>query len=155
MKSFLAATATIALTVFSAPAYAGWENAEWGMTPEQALAVVPGLRPVRFGMSLSDARKRSVRDAEFHGIAVEAEYFYSQAGLAFIRFDVPYERCQDLVDGLVAQHGRPADVSDQVILKLITWVDTEAQNRMVLMHSPAGICDLRLKPISDDEQDDD
>lgn len=61
---------------------------------------------------------------------------------------------QDLVDGLLAQHGRPTDVSDQVILKLITWMDTEAQNRMVLMHSSAGICDLRLKPISDEEQDD-
>ena len=151
VKSLLIATAAIAFAALSSPTYAGWQNAEWGMTPEQVSVAVPGLRSVRFGASLSNARKRSVRDAEIHGIAVEAEYFYGQSGLAFIRFDVPFRRCQDLVEGLVAQHGQPTEVSDQVILKLLTWEDAEARNKLVLIHSSAGICDLRIRSIAEME----
>ena len=151
MTSVLFGTIATAIALLSAPAHAGWENAAWGMTPEQVSAVVPGLRPVRFGMSLSGARKRSVRDTDLYGIAVEAEYFYDRVGLAFIRFDVPFDRCPDLVDGLLDQYAQPTHVSDQVILKVIVWEDAAAGNRVSLLHSSAGICDLRLRPLSEAE----
>ena len=148
MQSVLAAVAaTIALNIFALPAHAGWQGAEWGMTPEQVSAAVPGVRVVRQGMLLSDARKRGVRDVELYDIALEASYFYGPDGLTFIRFDVPFRRCTTLVDGLLAEHGQPTNVSDQAILKLIAWEDPEAGNRLVLMHSAAGVCDLRIRSI--------
>jgi len=150
MQSLLAAVAaTIALNVSSPPSDAGWEGAQWGMTPEQVSAAVPGVRVVRRGMSLSNARKQGVRDAALYGLELEAEYFYGPDGLNFIRFDVPFRRCGALVEGLLAEHGQPTDVSDQAILKLITWEDREAGNRLVLLHSAAGICDLRVRSIGE------
>jgi hypothetical protein len=147
MLSLLAAVAaTIALNVSPSPSNAGWEGAEWGMTPEQVSAAVSGVRAVRRGMSLSGARKQGVRDTELYEIALEASYFYRSGGLAFVRFDVPFTQCEALVDGLLADHGQPTNVSDQVILKVITWEDPEAGNRLVLLHSTAGICDLRIRP---------
>lgn len=148
MQSVLAAVAaTIALTISPLPNHAGWEGAEWGMTPEQVSAAVPGVRVVRRGMSLSDARKQGVRDVELYDIELEASYFYGPDGLTFIRFDVPFRRCATVIDGLLAEHGQPTNVSDQAILKLITWEDPEAGNRLVLQHSAAGICDLRMRSI--------
>ncbi|WP_135194622.1 hypothetical protein [Brevundimonas intermedia] len=148
MQSVLAAVAaTIGLNIFVLPAYSGWDGAEWGMTPEQVSAAVPGVRVVRRGMLLSDARKQSARDVELYGISLEASYFYSPRGLTFIRFDVPFRRCATLVDGLIAAHGQPANVSDQGILKLITWEDPDAGNRLILLQSAAGICDLRIRSI--------
>lgn len=150
MKSLLAAAAAVAaLNLFSLPADAGWEGANWGMTPEQVSAAVPGVRAVRAGMTLDNARKRGVRDASLYGIELEASYFYGPGGLAFIRFDVPFRQCEPLVDGLLADHGQPTEVSDQVILKVITWQDPDAGNRLVLLHSTAGICDLRIRPIEE------
>jgi len=146
MQSLLAAVAaTIALNAVSPPPEAGWEGAEWGMTPEQVSAAVPGVRSVRRGMSLSNARMQGVRDVALFDTGLEAQYFYGPDGLAFIRFDVPFGRCEALVEGLLAAHGQPSDTRDQVILKLITWEDPEAGNRLVLLHSSAGICDLRIR----------
>lgn len=148
MQSGLAAVAaTIVLSIFALPAHAGWDGAEWGMTPEQVSAAVPGVRVIRQGMPLSDARKQSARDVELYDIRLEASYFYGPRGLTFIRFDVPFRRCAALVDGLIAAHGQPTNVSDQAILKLITWEDPDAGNRLVLLHSAAGICDLRIRSI--------
>lgn len=150
MQSLLAAVAaTMALNWFSPPSDPGWEDAEWGMTPEQVSAAVPGLRVVRWGMSLDNARKRGVRGAELYDIELEASYFYGPDGLAFIRFDVPFRQCEALVDGLLAEHGQPTNMSDQMILKVITWEDPEAGNQLVLLHSTAGICDLRIRSIED------
>lgn len=150
MQSLLAAVAaTLALNVFSSPSDAGWEGAEWGMTPEQVSAAVPGIRLVRRGMSLSNARKQGVRDAVLFGLELEAEYFYGPDGLSFIRFEVPFRRCGALVDGLLTEHGQPTNVSDQVILKLISWEDPAAGNRLILLHSAAGVCDLRVRSIEE------
>ena len=149
MQSLLVAVAATIALMFSPPSAAGWEGAEWGMTPEQVSAAVPGMRTVRRGTSLSNARKQGVRDAALYEIELEAEYFYGSDGLAFIRFDVPFGRCEALVDGLLAEQGQPTDVSDQAILKLITWENPEAGNRLVLLHSAAGICDLRIRSITE------
>jgi hypothetical protein len=144
---FAFAAVTIMLNSFPLQTQAGWEGAEWGMTPEEVSAAVPGVRVVRRGMLLSDARNQSVRDVELYSIRLEASYFYGPQGLTFIRFDVPFRRCTTLVDGLVAEHGQPTSVSDQTILKIITWEDPEAANRLVLLHSTAGICDLRIRSV--------
>ena len=150
MHLLLAAVAsTFALNIFSSPPDAGWEGAEWGMTPEQVSAAVPGVRVVRRGMSLANARKKGVRDAQLYEIGLEAEYYFGPEGLAFVRFDVPFRRCEALVHDMLAEHGEPTGVSDQIILKLITWEDPEAGNRLVLMHSAAGICDLRIRSIAE------
>jgi hypothetical protein len=119
------------------------------MTPEEVSAAVPGVRVVRWGMSLDNARKRGAKSANLYEIELEASYFYGPDGLSFIRFDVPFRRCEALVDGLLAEHGQPTDASDQVILKVITWEDPEAGNRLVLLHSTAGICDLRIRSIEE------
>lgn len=149
MNILLVLTAAIALARSPPQPAAGWQGAAWGMTPEQVAGAVPGIRAVRWGTSLSDARKRGVRATEVYGIGVEAEYFYGPGGLAFIRLDAPFGRCGDLVDGLLAEHGSPTEVSDQAILKLITWEDPDAGNRLVLLHSSAGICDLRIRSIAE------
>lgn len=150
MHSLMATVATtLALNGFSPPADPGWEGAVWRMTPEQVSAAVPGVRPVRRGESLSNARQQHERDAMLYGIRVEAEYFYGPDGLDFIRFEVPFRRCEALVDGLLTEHGSPTEVHDQAILRLITWEDPDAGNKLVLLYSTARICDLRIRSIED------
>lgn len=150
MHLLLAAVAsTFALNISPPPPDAGWEGAAWGMTPEQVSAAVPGVRVVDRGMSLANARKQGVRDAQLYEIGLEAEYFFGPEGLAFIRFEVPFRRCEALVHGLLAEHGEPTDVRDQMILKLITWEDPEAGNRLVLLQATAGICDLRIRSLAE------
>lgn len=150
MHNLLAAlAATTTLNMVSQPSNAGWEGANWGMTPEEVSAAVPGVRVVRWGMSLDNARRRGVKEAKLYEIELEASYFYGPDGLSFIRFDVPFRRCEALVDGLLDEHGQPTDVSEQVLLKVITWEDPEAGNRLVLLHSPSGICDLRIRSIEE------
>lgn len=149
MQSLLAAVAAATALNMLPPPSVGWEGANWGMTPEQVSAAVPGVRAVRWGMSLDNARKRGAKAANLYEIELEASYFYGPDGLTFVRFDVPFRRCGALVDGLLAEHGQPTEVSDQVILKVISWEDPEAGNRLVLLHSTAGICDLRIRSISE------
>lgn len=149
MRTVVAALC-LAMAAIVSPAAADWEGARWGMSVDEAHAAIPGLRPVRNGIRLSDARKHSVRDVVFMGIEAEASYYYGENGLAFVALDVPFRQCQALVEGLITRYGSPASVDDQLLLKLITWDDAAAGNRMVLMHSTAGICNLRLKPLPAD-----
>ncbi len=144
-----AAAAVLALGGSSSPSDPGWEGAAWGMTPEQVSAAVPGVRAVRREESLSNARKQRVSDARLYGIDVEAEYYFDADGLAFIRFEVPFRRCEALVDGLLTEHGSPVEVHDQVILRLITWEDPDGGDKLVLLYSSARICDLRIRSIED------
>ena len=52
-----------------------------------------------------------------------------------------------VVGGLVAEHGHPSKVSEQAILRVIVWDDPESGNRLSLIHSASGICDLRIRSI--------
>ena len=146
---WVAVAATITFNPLPSPATAGWQGAVWGMTPEQVSAAVPGVRAVHRGETLSNARKQGVRDSELYGVALQASYFYSPEGLTFIRFNVPFRRCETVVGGLVAEHGHPSKVSEQAILRVIVWDDPESGNRLSLIHSASGICDLRIRSIHD------
>ncbi|MFJ6025376.1 hypothetical protein ACIQC9_12370 [Brevundimonas sp. NPDC092305] len=150
MKTVVAALC-LAMAAIASPAAADWEGARWGMSVDEAHAAIPGLRPVRHGIRLSDARKHSVRDVVFMGIEAEASYFYDETGLAFVRLDVPFRQCQALVEGLLTRYGPPLEVDDQLLLKLITWDDAAEGNRLVLMHSAAEICNLRITSLPSGE----
>lgn len=136
---------------FSTPLYAGWQNAEWGMTAEEVETAMEGQAPLDRGRRddrLGDKDVRNVgeyrtRDARFRTV-----YYYDEAGLSHVSLTPVSGRCEKIVAALVAEHGKPLRISDQPLLRLVIWHDKAKQNRIRLMLA-SGICDINYERLSD------
>jgi hypothetical protein len=151
------------ILLISLPAHAGWRGAEWGMTPAQVAEAMKGEAPLsragKAGKADSIDRPGNKGIFEWDGEKFEVVYVFDKDGLESIGLDskkkVTAKSCEQMVQRLVTQHGRPLRISDQTILKLIIWHDKPSENRLRLMVSiPAGICTLFYERLSEYEAHD-
>lgn len=124
-------------------------DTRWGMTPEQVQALNVDARMVRSGPRLSGMALRNKQRDRLAGETVDVGYYFDNAGLGMIRIDFPVSRCAALRDHLIASHGPPAKIEDQVLIQNSIWIDEPNQTHILLIQSQAGICDLRQRRLSD------
>lgn len=136
------AALTVAMFVFAGPALAGWEATTWGMTPEQVQAAMPGTRPFRHSRDYNGMRKRVIGPYQLNGATVDAMYYFDEQGLGRVSMTAPPAKCEDLGRDLIARYGQPLLVRDEVIIRSFIWHDEAAETRVLLVASPANVCNL-------------
>lgn len=150
------AVAAFALALAAAPAAAGWEAAEWDMTPRQVAAAMAGRAPLGRGSGSDRLGGKKVGNVGIHTIGkarFRAVYHFDARGLSLVHLELQRGRCDDLYRELVARHGPPLRVSDQLVLRLFIWHDRPQRTRVRLLVS-ASLCNLNYERLSDYEAHD-
>jgi hypothetical protein len=147
------APAALLLALPAGIAEAGWERAQWNMTPEQVAEAMGGQAPLRRGGRLGDKVVRNVGQHSIGRARFRTEYYYDAQGLALVTLDRRSGDCREIAQSIVDQHGQPLRTSDQVILRLFIWHDRPQSNRIRLMVSH-GLCNLHYERLSDYEAHD-
>ncbi|PVM93187.1 hypothetical protein DDF62_01125 [Caulobacter radicis] len=149
MRLFLGFVLAFVLGLAPGAALAGWEATEWGMTPEQAQAAMPDLKPVKFGEKMDVGQVKSAGPFMLEGVKGKAELYYGPAGLERVGVKLPAQSCKVVGDAILRQRGKPLVVSDQVLFFLFIWHDEPRQTRIRQMFSPqAGICSVYFERLS-------
>jgi hypothetical protein len=153
--------AGLTLVLSLAPsAEAGWRGAEWGMAPEQVRDVMKGEAPLaKSRRDDMEAKVANIGEYIWEGHKFRSLYYCDANGLVRVALDWkarPKEKtCGALLEHLIAAHGQPLRVSDQILFKNIIWHDKANNNRVRAMVSlPAGICTLYIERLSDYEAHD-
>ena len=140
-----------ALVLLAAPANAGWQEAQWGMTAEQVADAMSGKAPLdrgRRGDRLGGREIRNVGEHEAWGARFRAVYYYDEAGLSQVSLNRKSGDCEAIAAALVAEHGNPTRISDQTIFRVIIWNDETARNQIRLLRSKS-ICDVAYERLAD------
>jgi len=105
-------------TLLASGAEAGWENTEWGMTPEEVRVVTPvvletnpllasgGIRGEAWAVVLSEVRKHDEPGTSTH-------YFFDDGGLVVVfQYNLLWgdgatSACDGALDDLIAEYGVP------------------------------------------------
>jgi hypothetical protein len=150
----IAAAAAAALFA-AAPAAAEWHGTRWNMTPDEVAAAMAGAAPLSRGSRgkrLGGKRIGNVGEYRMGTARFRSVYYYDAGGLAHIELQRRSGECREIAEALVARHGPPLAVSDQILFRLLIWHDRPEQNRIRLMVSPqAGVCNLNYERLSDYE----
>lgn len=154
MKLFFEpATALALLGATIAPAFADWQGTQWGMSPQEALAVLDGANSYQpeasevfqfDGASYQPLIKLAYR-AE--GIAGEASLLFdSEDALQFVVFSPEdITQCDALTSALAETYGA-AEESGFGSTAIYNWADGETLIRLT-NSSDIGICNLSYGAI--------
>jgi hypothetical protein len=149
MRAVLAAMTLLGCLIASAtPALAGWEATEWGMSPEQVEAAVPGAERLLRGETLDGKRAMSREPYQLGEQHLQARYFYDANGLAMVEVDVSRRECNAAVDVLLQRYGNPLRISDQAILRLVIWHDEPTGTRIRTLLS-TNVCSVYFERLAD------
>lgn len=143
----------VSASLAATSAQARWQATEWGMAPEQVAAAMAGAAPLSRGVQRERLGGKTIGNVGEHrlgGARFRAVYHYDEHGLAHVALGRRTGDCRQIYASLVAAHGQPIGVSDQVILRLFIWHDRPAGNRIRLLVSE-GLCDLNYERLSDYE----
>lgn len=131
---FAAILTAAAVSLAAAPAFAGWENTDWGMSPDAVAAAVPGTRPPveRNGMTRISARH------SFQGVEAAALFAFEDGGLVSVSLlFAGVERCEAAEKAVLERHGDPARVEtggDDLVSW--TWRDADRGNSVAFQKRP-------------------
>jgi len=149
MRLFAGFVLAFALGLAPGAALAGWEATEWGMTPEQAQAAMPALKPVKNGEKMDVGQVRSAGPVVLEGVEGKAQLYYGPAGLEQVAVKLPSQSCKRVGDAILRQRGKPLVVSNQVLFWLFIWHDEPSQTRIRQMLSPqAGVCSVYFERLA-------
>jgi hypothetical protein len=149
MRLFAGFAFAFVLGLAPGAALAGWEATQWGMTPEQAQAAMPDLKPVKNGEKLDVGQVKSKGSAVVAGVEGKAVLYYGPAGLEQVAVALPAKSCKAIGDAILRQRGKPLVVSNQVLFWLFIWHDEPSQTRIRQMFSPeAGVCSVHFERLS-------
>lgn len=150
-KMFSVSLFGLLMIAWSTQAHAGFEAAQWGMTPAQVATALPDeapLSPGSLGDSLEGKTVGNVGEHVDGERKFRAVYYYDTRGLTLVTLHASPSDCQGVLKDILGKHGNPYRVSDQMIFRLIIWHDAPNSNRLRLMVSK-GICDLHYERLDD------
>ena len=140
----------LATAFYATPALAGWNGAEWGMTPPEVEQATLG-----FARATRDDLPREGRDpvtgarASFENELsdFEVRYRFDHGGLMRIELKPELDDCSRVAEDFQASFGVP-QYHEQAILRTFVWEDEENDNRIVLLHSVAEVCTFTFGSLS-------
>lgn len=130
-------------------ALAGWNGAEWGMTPQQVESATSGFaRMIRSELPQEGADLRVANQGEFSNEVSDfrVRYYFSSEGLAQIELVPQFSDCQQVFSQFVAAFGAP-ETQEQVILRIHRWYDEENDNLIGLIHSTSRVCEVNFSSL--------
>lgn len=149
---FSLAAAIAVLSNAGVPAHADWEATRWGMTPDEALAVLENAvshdpTPAELYHYDGAAFAPIVKlPHEINGIEGEASLLFdSDSSLSYVLFDpADVAECEALHETLVAQLGDP-DALNKEWMSVSDWVEGPDTVKLTRLAS-SGICNLSYAP---------
>lgn len=119
------------------PADAKWGPTEWGMTPEQVMAVMPKAREVQRGRRLGDdLRKKVEGTVNFYGVKTDAGFYFAETGLELVLVEIPGKQCEDVAKAVVEEYGEPVRNENFGPMKIVIWHDDPFDARLEFWPSP-------------------
>ena len=140
----------VAAACYATPAIAGWNGAEWGMTPSEVEQATQGFaRATRSDLPREGRAAVRGASASFETAIsdFEVEYRFDHEGLMEIELTPGFEDCARVAEDFQASFGVPA-YREQAILRTFVWEDEENDNRIVLLHSAAEVCTFTFSSLS-------
>ncbi len=146
LRSSILLLALIAINL-SSPLSAGWNGAEWNMTAEQVAEATEGLAPQSSGKRKDKLDGRlvgNVGEQTLGKAKFRAVYYYDDVGLAQITLNRRSGSCEGVLRALTDQFGEPTEMQDQLILRTLTWLKPQEENRVTMVVS-RSLCDVILQ----------
>lgn len=120
------------------------------MSPQQVEMATDGFaRMTRDTLPREGREPRVSNRAEFEDQLsdFEVEYLHDHSGLMQIKLIPEYDDCEAVLNAFVGSFGQPA-YQEQIILRTFVWEDAPNDNRIVLVHSTADICEFQFFSLS-------
>ena len=131
------------------PANAHWQFTKWEMTPEQVIAASAGTAQLGSGekSAQGDATKGAVGSYIAGGYQFSVNYWFNASGLSGVGLMLRDDnQCLALQRDLLAKYGEPVERSGGAVQRRM-WADKEASNRVVLISTGMGFCELQYAPL--------
>lgn len=156
-KPYLIVAGALALAL-AAPAGAGWQSTEWGMTPAQVVAASQGRAMLNTGSS-GQKISGDTRTVQATGTHVSGEhrfettfYFRNDTRLALIKMELKEAPtgCGPLNADLQKLYGKPVKEEKSSVVTFIHWDDKAKNNRVKTVQIGTDYCSLEYEPLRDD-----
>ena len=145
-------TAAMLAAIVASPASAHWQYTKWGMTPDQVIAASGGS--VQRGNGDRSVQGDATRGATGTYVAGDltfnANFWFGAKGLASTTLSLKDDdKCKDVQRDLLAKYGTPVEFSGGSVQRRM-WADKSTGNRVVLISTGLGYCELQYAPLISD-----
>lgn len=143
------AMVVLAACICALPAQAHWQFTKWAMTPEQVVAASGGTAQLGSGEKSvqGDAVKGAVGRYEAGDYKFAVNYWFNASGLSGVSLSLKDDdQCLALQRDLLAKYGEPVERSGGSVQRRM-WADRTASNRVVLITTGLGFCELQYAPL--------
>jgi len=120
------------------------------MTPQEVETATNGFaRATRDRLPSEGSRPRIGNRAEFENnlSSFEVIYRFDHTGLYQIELNPEFDDCEVVMRSFIQSFGQP-EYQEQVILRTFVWLDEANDNRIVLLHSTADVCEFNFGSLS-------
>ncbi len=131
------------------PAQAHWQFTRWKMTPEQVVAASGGTAELGSGERSvqGDAIKGAVGTYSAGDYQFAVNYWFKPSGLSGVSLMLRDDaQCLALQRDLLAKYGEPVERSGGSVQRRM-WADEATSNRVVLISTGLGFCELQYAPL--------
>jgi hypothetical protein len=141
--------AAVGISSFATPVEAHWQWTRWGMTPAQVVAASTGSAELGSGEKSvqGDATKGAVGRYEAGDYHFGVNYWFNTSGLSMVSLSLHDDaQCLGLQRDLLAKYGDPVEHSGGAFQRRM-WADKTASNRVVLVSTEVGFCELQYAAL--------
>lgn len=141
---------TLYACVVASPAAANWQYTRWGMTPDEVIAASGGAATAGSG-------ERSVQGDQIKGAVgsyISGTYrfgltfWFGESGLSTVSLGLDDDaQCLLVHRDLLARYGEPVEQSGRAVGRTM-WADREGGNRVTMILTGLGFCELQYAPLA-------
>lgn len=131
------------------PAQADWQYTKWGMTPDQVVAASKGTAELGSGemSAQGDAKKGATGRYAAGDYQFSVNFWFNGTGLSAVSLSLRNDaQCLALQRDLLAKYGDPVERSGGPVPRQM-WADRAASNRVVLITTGLGYCELQYAAL--------
>jgi hypothetical protein len=135
--------------VCATPAFADWQYTRWGMSSDEVITASKGS--LKRGDGQKSAQNSDTRQATGSYVTGDLEFdanlWFGPDGLRTVSLSLRDDKkCQDIQRDLLGKYGTPVERSGGTVQRLM-WADREANNRVALVTTGLGYCQLSYEPL--------
>lgn len=140
----------LACAVIASPAGAHWQFTRWGMTPAQVIEASNGSAAA--GDGAKAGRGDDTVEAVGTYVAGEAtfttKFWFGHQGLSMVALQLRDDgQCLDVQRDLLAKYGEPVEKTGGAGLQRRMWTDKPTGNRIGLLTTDVGFCQVEYSPL--------
>ena len=140
----------LACATIASPAGAHWQFTKWGMTPAQVIEASNGTASVGDGAKAGRGDDTVAAIGTY--VAGEAtfttKFWFGHQGLSMVALQLRDDgKCLDVQRDLLAKYGEPVEKTGGSGLQRRMWADRPSGNRIGLLTTDVGFCQVEYSPL--------